>query len=224
MLNVLITGASGMVGKGVLLECIKSPSIRSVTLIARSPVDVQDPKIKEIILPDFMEIDSVKNQLKDIDACFHCMGVSSMDLSEEKYAQLTFEITKRLADMCFEHNPGMTFNYVSGTGTDSSEKGRIMWARVKGKTENYILSRGFQKSYMFRPGFIIPENNIKSRTRLYNQLYIIMRPFFPMLKKRNSITTTTKIGQTMINSLIKPAYDFVYLDNKLINKLSGQIE
>ncbi len=213
-----------MVGKGVLLECIKSPSIRSVTLIARSTVGVQDPKIKEIILPDFMEIDSVKNQLKDIDACFHCMGVSSMGMSEEKYTQLTFEITKKLADMCFELNPDMTFNYVSGTGTDSSEKGRIMWARVKGKTENYILSRGFQKSYMFRPGVIIPENGIKSRTRLYNRLYIIMRPFFPLLKKQNSITTTTKIGQTMINSLIKPAYDSVYLDNKLINKLAGQIE
>ena len=213
-----------MVGKGVLLECIKSPSIRSVTLIARSPVGVQDPKIKEILLPDFMEIDSVKNQLKDIDACFHCMGVSSMGMSEEKYTQLTFEITKKLADMCFELNPDMTFNYVSGTGTDSSEKGRIMWARVKGKTENYILSRGFQKSYMFRPGVIIPENGIKSRTRLYNRLYIIMRPFFPLLKKQNSITTTTKIGQTMINSLIKPAYDSVYLDNKLINKLAGQID
>ena len=171
MSNVLITGASGMIGKGLLLECIKSPSIRSITLINRSPVDVQDPKIKEILLQDFMDIDSVKDQLENIDACFHCMGVSSMGMSEEKYTQLTFEVTKRLANMCYDLNPDMTFNYVSGVGTDSSEKGRIMWARVKGKTENYILSKGFQKSCMFRPGFIIPENGIKSRTRLYNRLY-----------------------------------------------------
>jgi nucleoside-diphosphate-sugar epimerase len=220
MSNVLITGASGMIGKGVLLECIKIPLIKSITLINRSPIDVQNPKIREIILQDFMEIDSIKNQLQDIDACFHCMGVSAMGMNEMQYTRLTFDITKKLADACFELNPKMTFNYVSGAGTDRSEKGRQMWARIKGKTENYILARGFAKSYMFRPGLIIPENGIKSRTKLYQRMYTILRPVFPVLKKMNSVTTTTKIGQAMINTLIKPKYDFVQIDNQRINTLA----
>ena len=221
MANVLITGATGMVGKGILLECIKSPSIHSITLINRSPIEIQDPKIKEIILSDFMEINTVKNQLENINGCFHCMGVSAMGLSEEQYSKLTFDITKKLADICFDHNPKMTFNYVSGSGTDSTEKGKIMWARVKGKTENYVLSKGFDKSYMFRPGFIIPENGIKSRTKLYNRIYTIMRPLFPLLKKMKSITTTTKIGLAMLNTLITPKLNTVYLENKDINHLAG---
>lgn len=220
MSSVLITGATGMVGKGVLLECIRHSQIESITLISRSSVDIQSPKIKQILLRDFMEIDSVRDQLENIDGCFHCMGVSSVGMSEEQYTHLTFDITKKLADMCFELNPHMTFNYVSGTGTDSSETGRQMWARVKGRTENYILSMGFDKSYMFRPGLIIPENGIKSRTRIYNSLYTIMKPFFPLLKKMKSVTTTTKIGQAMINSLIQPKYDLVYLENKNISKMA----
>jgi hypothetical protein len=179
MINVLITGSTGMIGKGVLLECLRDDNIRSVTLINRSAIDVQRPKIREILLKDFTQIESIKDQLGPIDACFHCMGISAMGLTEAQYDVLTFEVTQKLADLCFEHNPDMTFNYVSGTGTDSSEKGRVMWARVKGKTENYVLAKGFKRSFMFRPGFIIPENNIKSRTKLYNYIYIIFRPFFP---------------------------------------------
>lgn len=220
MLSVLITGATGMIGKGILLECIQHPRIKSITLLSRSPVDIQNPRIKQILLSDFMEIDTVKDQLDHIDGCFHCMGVSSMGMSEEQFTRLTFGITKKLADMCFDHNPKMTFNYVSGAGTDSSEKGRQMWARVKGRTENYILTRGFEKSYMFRPGLIIPEKGIRSRTRLYQRIYTILQPLFPLLKKMNSVTTTTKIGQAMINSLIKPKYDSDHLENKLINKMA----
>ena len=209
-----------MIGKGLLLECVKSPLIKSIILINRSPVEIQNPKIKEIILADFMEIDSIKNQIKNIDGCFHCMGISAMGLSEEQYSKLTFGITKKLADLCFDLNPNMTFIYVSGRGTDSTEKGRQMWARVKGKTENYILGKGFDKAYMFRPGFIIPENGIKSRTKLYERIYAFMRPLFPVLKKLKGVTTTSKIGQAMINLLIKPKYDFVHLDNKQINKIA----
>jgi len=220
MSNVLITGSTGMIGKGILLECIKSPLIKSIILINRSPLDIQNPKINEIILQDFLEIDSIKNQIKNIDACFHCMGVSAMGLSEEQYSKLTFDITKKLADLCFDLNPNMTFIYVSGAGTDSTEKGRQMWARVKGKTENYILAKGFDKAYIFRPGFIIPENGVKSRTKLYERIYTLLRPFFPLLKKLSSVTTTSKIGQAMINSLLKPKYDIVHLDNKQINKIA----
>ena len=146
MANILLTGSTGMVGKGVLFECIKSNRIKSVTLINRTTVGLQDPKIKEIILQDFSEIGTIKEQLENINACFHCMGVSSMGLSEEQYSKLTFGTTKTLADICFEMNPKMTFNYVSGTGTYSTEKGSQMWARVKGKTENYILNKGFNKN------------------------------------------------------------------------------
>ncbi len=218
---VLITGSTGMVGKGVLLECIKSPVIKSIVLLNRSPIDIKDPKIKEIILTDFMEIDVIKSQLEHIDACFHCMGVSAMGLSELQYTQLTYDLTKKLADVCFEINPELTFDYVSGTGTDTTEKGRQMWARVKGRTENYILAKGFAKAYMFRPGFIIPGNGIKSRTKLYQRIYTIIRPFFPLLKKMNGITTTTKIGKAMIHTLTKPKYSMVHLENKQINEIAG---
>lgn len=217
---ILITGSTGMIGKGLLLECIKSPLIKSIILINRSPIDIQNPKINEIILKDFMEIDSIKNQIEKIDACFHCMGISAMGLSEMQYSQLTYEITRKLADMCFELNPKATFNYVSGTGTDSTEKSRQMWARVKGKTENYILAKGFDKAYMFRPGFIIPENGIKSHTKLYQRIYTVMRPLFPLLKKMSNITTTTNIGQAMINTLIRPKNKLVHIDNKQINKIA----
>ena len=221
MLNVLITGATGMVGKGILLECIQSPMIKSVTLINRSPVNIQNPKIREIILKDFMEIEAIKDQLSHLDGCFHCMGVSSLGLNEEQYMQLTYIISQKLADICFEINPKMTFNYVSGAGTDSSEKGKTMWARVKGKTENYILAKGFDKCHMFRPGFIIPENGIKSRTRLYNGIYIILKPLFPIMKKMKSVTTTAKIGQAMINTLVMPNYNKIHLANRDINNIAS---
>lgn len=217
--NIIITGATGMVGKGVLLECLESAQIDTIYLINRSLIDIDNPKIKEILLPNFMHISSIKDQLSDVDACFHCMGVSSVGMTEEEFSKPTFEITAKLADLCFELNPQMTFNYVSGAGTDGLEKGRTMWARVKGKTENYILNKAFAKAYMFRPGFIIPEKGIKSRTKLYQSIYNVMRPFFPILRKMQGVTTTTKIGQVMINTMINPVQELVYLENKHINAM-----
>lgn len=218
--NVIITGATGMVGKGVLYECLNSPEIAKVILINRSNINISNPKIAEIIVPDFLTVSQIKAQLINIDACFHCMGVSSVGMSEDEFAKPTFDITKQLADLCFEINKDMTFNYVSGVGTDSTEKGRVMWARVKGRTENYILNKGFAKAYMFRPGFIIPEKGIRSRTRLYQSIYNVMRPFFPLLNKLNGITTTTKVGQAMINSLLYPEQELKYLENKDINVMA----
>ena len=190
MANVLITGSTGMIGKGILLECIDDASIETIVLLNRNPIDVKSGKIKEVLLKDFTQIESVKDQLGLIDACFHCMGVSALGLSEEEYSKLTFDVTKALVDICFEINPNMTFNYVSGQGTDSSEKGRQMWARVKGKTENYMLAKGFSKAYAFRPGFIIPERGIRSRTKLYDNIYRVFKPLFPLFKKMKSVTTT----------------------------------
>lgn len=221
MKNVLITGSTGMVGKGILLACLDSPAIASVTLVNRSPVGMAHPKIKEILLADFTALDSIKDQLGPLDGCFHCMGVSAMGLSEEQYARLTFVVTQKLADLCFAINPAMTFNYVSGAGTDSSEKGRLMWARVKGKAENYVLAKGFGRAYMFRPGAIIPENGIRSSTPLYNRIYTVMRPLFPLLKKLDSVTTTSRIGRVMIRSLEGLPFPGQHLGNSDINALAG---
>lgn len=223
MAKVIITGSTGMVGKGVLLECLENPEISEVILINRSPIDIQNPKIKEVILKDFMQLESIKADLDTPDACFHIMGVSAIGLSEEEYSHLTFDISKELADCCFDINPAMTFIYVSGTGTDSSEKGKIMWARVKGKTENYILAKGFGKSLMFRPGLIIPEKGTRSKVTAYRISYAILRPFFPLIKKMKGITTTTKVGKAMINALKLRNDDHLIFENKDINRLAKLI-
>lgn len=220
MAKVIITGATGMVGKGVLLECLDHQKITEVLVINRSPLDRQHPKLKEILLDDFTKLAAVKDQLKAYDACFFCMGVSAIGMSQEKYTQITFNITKIFADLLFELNPLMVFNYVSGSGTDSSEKGRSMWARVKGKTENYVLKRGFRDAYAFRPGMIISERGIKSSTGWYNAAYVITRPFFGWLKKQKSITTTSRLGLAMINSM-RANQDLKHLENKDINALAN---
>lgn len=217
-MKVIITGSTGMVGKGILLECLESPHIEEVLIINRTSLSMNHPKLKEILLKDFMQIKTLKEDLKGYDACFHSMGISSLGLNEEKYSAITYSMTKELVDVLYELNPKTIFNYVSGTGTDSSEKGRVMWARVKGRTENMILNKGFKDAYMFRPEMIIPENGIKSRTGWYNTAYVIMRPFFGMMKKSKNITTTTKIGQAMIKTLSHPI-DLKILHNPDINKL-----
>jgi len=216
--HVLITGASGMVGRSVLLECIDDKRIDRITLVLRNEINLQHPKINQIILNDFTRFDEVKLKFGRPDACFHCMGVSSVGLNENEFSKLTFDISKSLADVMFDLNPEMVICYVSGTGTDSSEKGKTMWARVKGKTENYLLKKGFSKAYMFRPGAIIPEKGIKSRTGWYNALYVILRPFFPILKQSNNITTSTLLGKAMINTLLNIDIK-IYLENEDINEL-----
>lgn len=220
MKNVIITGATGMVGRGVLLECLDSSKIGSVLVVNRSSLQMDHPKLTEILLPDFGRLMEVREQLTGFDACFYCMGVSVLGLNEEKYNAITYEITKTFADVLYETNPDTVFNYVSGEGTDSTEQGRSMWARIKGKTENYVLNKGFKDAYAFRPGVIIPERGIKSRTGWYNAFYIIMRPFFGWIKKMKNVTTTTRIGRAMINSLYNPVA-LKHLENKDINLLAA---
>ena len=217
--KVIITGATGMVGKGVLLECLDSPLITHVLLVNRSPIGMTHPKLAEVLLNDFTQIDTLKSQLQGYDACFFCMGVSSIGMNEDTFTRLTFDTAKAFADTLYEQNPKMVFTYVSGTGTDSSEKGSVMWARVKGKTENWILNKGFKDAYMFRPGVILPEKGIQSKTGWYNFFYVVFRPFFPLLKKSKNITSTTKVGLAMINTLVKPC-DKKHLENADINVLA----
>ena len=220
MKKVIITGSTGMVGKGVLLECLDHADIAQVLIINRSSLNIRHPKLKELLLKDFTKIDSLKDQLSGYDACFFCMGVSAMGLDEKAYSSLTFDPVQAFCDVLYELNPNLVFNYVSGYGTDSSEKGRVMWARIKGKTENYVLNKGFKNAYAFRPGFIIPEKDIKSKIEWYDVVFKILRPIFPLMKKSKSITTTTKIGIAMIHSL---SVDLAkkHLENKDINALAN---
>jgi uncharacterized protein YbjT (DUF2867 family) len=218
--DVIITGSTGMVGKSVLLECIEHPSIDKILLINRSASKFDNPKVDEVLLADFTQMHTIKDQLKNYDACFHCMGISSVGKSEEEFTEITFDLTQKLADILYELNENMVFNYVSGTNTDSTEKGKTMWARVKGKTENYLLNKGFKDAYMFRPGAIVPEKGIRSSTGWYNVVYVLLKPFSPLMKKNKYITTTTKFGRAMINSLISPI-DLKHLENIDINQLAN---
>lgn len=169
-MRAIITGSTGMVGKGVLLECIDDSTVEQILLINRRPLGLTHPKVKEIIHQDFTDFSAVKEELAGYDACFHCMGVSSAGMSEEKFTEITYTMSKALASTLHDLNPNMVFNYVSGAGTDSEEKSNTMWARVKGKTENMILNMGFKDAYMFRPGAILPERGTKSNTKLYHAL------------------------------------------------------
>ncbi len=208
-----------MVGRAALIECIESKDVEEVMLINRSSINVSHSKVKELIHEDFSDFSAIKNQLAGFDACFHCMGVSSAGMSEEKYTHITYTMTVALADTLYELNPNMVFNYVSGTGSDSTEQGKSMWGRVKGKTENYILAKGFKDAYAFRPGGILPEKGVKSKTPLYNIIYILTRPLFPIMRKMDSITGSSNVGKALINSVLMPG-DLKHLENTDINKLS----
>ncbi|QGY44057.1 NAD-dependent epimerase/dehydratase family protein [Maribellus comscasis] len=205
MKKVIVTGATGMVGKGVLLECLDHPEISEVLAVGRNHLEIDHPKLKQLIHKDFTNFSDVKNQLTGYDACFYCLGISSVGLKEEQYKKISYEFTLALAKILLENNLQMTFNYVSGQGTDSSESGRVMWARIKGKTENDLLKLGFKQAFMFRPGIIIPLRGIKSRTKSYRFMYDYFMWLVKIVKalSPNSVVSTTQIGQAMINSMLR---------------------
>lgn len=210
-----------MVGKGVLLECLEDDGISEVLAIGRRPLDMQDPKLKELIHQDFSEFDSVADDLKGYDACYACMGVSSVGMDEDKYTKLTYDYTLSLAKVLVKNNKNMVFTYVSGQGSDSSEKGRSMWARVKGKTENDLLALGFRDAYMFRPGAIIPRKGVQPSSRLYSVLINNLAWLVKLFKKiaPNSIVDSVQVGRAMINATEK-GYSKKILDPVDIIKLS----
>lgn len=205
MKKVIITGATGMVGKGVLLECLDHESINEVLVVGRNSIGMEHPKLKELIHKDFTKFSTVKEKLSGYDACFFCLGISAQGLKQEDYKRITYDFTLSLAKTLLENNPQMTFNYVSGEGTDSAEKSRMFWARVKGKTENDLLQLGFKQAYMFRPGAIIPLRGIKSRTKSYQFMYDYFMWLVKLIKALapNSVVNTTQIGLAMINSVLK---------------------
>jgi uncharacterized protein YbjT (DUF2867 family) len=207
-MKVIITGATGMVGKGVLLECLDHPEISEVLSISRRTTGIKHEKLNELIHTDFSEFASVAEQIKGYDACYACMGVSSAGMKEEKYTRLTYTYTLALAKELFNLNPDMTFTYVSGVGTDSSEKGRSMWARVKGKTENDLLGLGFKQAFMFRPGAIIPLRDIQPSSKFYRILINNLKWLLKLLKRLapDKVVDTTQVGLAMIN-IVKKGYD-----------------
>jgi uncharacterized protein YbjT (DUF2867 family) len=189
-----------MVGQGVLRECLLDSGVELVQTVGRTATGVQHPKVREVIHPDLWNYSPIETELSGFDACFFCLGVSAAGMKEEDYARVTYGITLAAAETLSRLNPRMTFIYVSGAGTDSSEKGRIMWARVKGKTENALLRLPFKAAYMFRPGVIQPLHGIRSRTAAYRVLYTLMKPLLPVLRWAfpASILTTGQIGRAMI--------------------------
>lgn len=197
-IHAIITGATGMVGEGVLHECLQHPDVDRVLVINRKPGGVAHPKLREIIHTDFFDLTPITDQLTGYNACFFCLGVSSVGMNEAEYHHLTYDLTLHVAELLARQNPDMTFGYVSGAGTDSSEQGRIMWARVKGKTENALLRLPFRRARMFRPGGLKPTEglkNVKPYYRYLAWLYPVMKTLFP-----NTVCTLRELGLAMINS------------------------
>ncbi len=199
-MNVLIFGATGMVGQGVLRECLLDADVKLVQAIGRTPTGVQHAKLRDVVHSDLFNYQPIEASLTEFDACFFCLGVTSSGKAEADYARVTYGITMAAAETLCCQNPRMTFIYVSGAGTDSSERGRIMWARVKGKTENALLRLPFA-AYMFRPGIIEPLDGIKSKTNVYQIFYTLGKPLFPVIHLffPNQIVTTRQIGRAMLN-------------------------
>jgi uncharacterized protein YbjT (DUF2867 family) len=197
--NVVIFGASGMLGQGVLRECLRDDRVASVLLVTRTPTGVEHAKVREILHEDFADLTALEPELTGLDACFFCLGVSAAGRSEEEYRRITHDYTLAAARALAPANPVMTFVYVSGEGTDSTERGRAEWARVKGRTENELLAMDFH-AYMFRPGYIQPRNGETSKTPLYRVLYGLTSWLYPVLRRVASthVTTTEHVARAMI--------------------------
>lgn len=201
-INVIITGATGMIGESVLDHCLKHPNINKVLVISRRTIGIQHPKVIEKVMDDITDITAIKDSLSDYNACFFCIGVSSMGKDEAEFTKLTYTLTMDFATRLSEINPDITFCYISGVGTDSTEKGRIMWARVKGKTENDLQKLPFKQVCNFRPGALIPYLKVKptqtyQSVKYFKWLLVLLRPLFP-----NSILKLSDFANAMINSAL----------------------
>jgi len=198
-MKVLIFGATGMVGQGVLRECLRAPDVELAVTCGRSATGAENPKLREIVHKDLSSYTAIERELAGFDACLFTLGVSSAGMKEADYERITYGFTMAAAETLSRLNPGMTFIYVSGAGTDSSERGRVMWARVKGRTENALLRLSL-KAFMFRPGMIEPLDGIQSRTPLYRILYKLTKPLLPLIRRAfpDQVVSTRDIGQAML--------------------------
>lgn len=217
-MKIIITGATGMVGEGVLMECLENSRVDKVLSVSRRPCGRDHPKLEEYIIPEFLELKTDDPHLAGYDGCFFCAGVSSIGMTEADYARMTYDITIHFAGVVLQQNPGVTFVYVSGTGTDSTEKGRMMWARVKGKTENALSRMPFKKIYNFRPGFMQATKGQKNTLSLYKYLgwtFPFFKAFFP-----RRVSTLKQVGSAMINA-VSEGYPKQVLEVPDINLLAG---
>ena len=199
-MKVILFGATGMVGQGVLRECLLDGSVESVLAIGRSPTGQRHAKLREIVHDDFLDYSAIESELTGYDSCFFCLGVSSVGMNEERYRHLTYDITLAAARTLARLNPQLVFVYVTGRGTDSTERGSLMWARIKGKTENDLLKLPFKAAYMFRPAGIQPLHGIRSKTGWVQAIYVGTAPLLSLLNRvaPKYMTTTEQVGRAMI--------------------------
>jgi uncharacterized protein YbjT (DUF2867 family) len=199
-MRILLFGATGMVGQGVLRECLLDPNVGAVVTVGRTATGAQNPKLQEIVRQDLWNYADISPELSCFQACFFCLGVTSAGMTERDYERVTYGITLAAAETLCRLNPQMVFVYISGVGTDSSERGRSMWARVKGRTENALLRLPFAAAYMFRPGIIVPLYGARSKTAIYRVFYTLTKPLLPLLRAAfpNHVLTTEQIGRAML--------------------------
>jgi uncharacterized protein YbjT (DUF2867 family) len=218
-MKVILFGATGMVGQGVLRECLVDPGVERVLSIARRPSGKQDAKLQEILHDNFFDYSAIESRLTGYDACFFCLGVSSVGMDAERYRHLTYDLTMAAATTLAKLNPGMVFTYVTGRGTDSTEQGPLMWARVKGKTENDLLKLPFKAAYMFRPAGIQPLHGVRSNLAWAQPVYTVLAPLFSLLVRTSPgfMTTTEKVGRAMI-SVARDGYPKPVLESENINR------
>jgi hypothetical protein len=218
-IRAIVTGATGMVGEGVLFECLENPDVESVLVINRRPLGMDHPKLKEIVHKDFYDLTPIQDELKGYNACYFCLGISSIGMKEPEYRRITYDLTMHVAEVLSRQNPGMTFCYVSGASTDSTEKGGIMWARVKGKTENDLRKLPFNQVFAFRPGLLKAtegQKNLLSWYKYLGWLYPVIKAIYP-----NGASTLTQLGRAMIN-VTKYGYDKNIVEVKDINLLGDR--
>lgn len=216
-IRAIITGATGMVGEGVLHECLMHPDVEQVLVVNRRPSGVSHPKLTEVLHSNFFDMSAIEPQLVNYNACYFCLGVSSVWMKEEEYKRVTYDLTMHMANVLSGLNPDMVFCYVTGSGTDSTEQGRIMWARVKGKTENDLLRLPFKRAYMFRPGYIHSTKELKRTHKLYyaiSWLYPVLKRFFP-----EHLITMRELGTAMIHAATR-GYDKSILETRDILQLA----
>src|SRR5947209_11445546 len=219
-MKVILFGATGMVGQGVLRECLLDAEVETVLAVGRNPTGQRHAKLHEIVHNDFLDFSRIESQLAGYDACFFCLGVSSIGMSEEQYRRLTYDITLAAARTLAKLNPQMVFIYVTGRGTDSSERGKLMWARVKGKTENDLLKLPFKAAYMFRPAGIQPLHGIRSKTGWVQAIYVGTAPLLSLLNRLTPtyMTTTEQVGRAMIK-VARDGYPKPVLESDDINRM-----
>jgi uncharacterized protein YbjT (DUF2867 family) len=222
-MRILLTGATGMVGGGVLRECLDDPRITQVLALGRKPSGLTHPKLRDLVRANLASYADIGDAFKGFDACFFCAGVSAVGLDEPRYTAVTYGLTIAAAEAFAAANPAKVFCYVSGEGTDSTERGRSMWARVKGRTENRLLAMPLS-AYMFRPGYIQPRKGVRSKTGWYQAFYTVMGPLYPLLRVffGRHMTTAQSVGRAMIATAAGLAGDKRILENDDINRLAAR--